>query len=52
MGIFGWRKESNISENEAIEIASAVKSALENLGYEVEIKISRRNLGINIYKRV
>jgi len=52
MNILGWMKENDMSEDEAIEIASAVKSALENLGYIADVKISRRGLRINIYKRV
>jgi len=51
MSIFRWNKKKNdISGAEMIEIAVAVKKALENLGYRVEFKMTARGLKIYPYK--
>jgi len=41
-----------MSEDEMLDIAIAVKNALENnLGYKVKFKITRSGLRVSLYKR-
>jgi len=49
MSIFN-KKKCDISGAEMIDIALAVKKALENLGYKVEFKMTSRGLKIYPYK--
>jgi len=46
-----FKKKSDISEDEMLDIANAVESALENLGYKVEIKITPKGLSVSLYKK-
>jgi len=51
MSIFRWNKKKNdMSGEDMIDIAVAVKKALENLGYKVEFKMTARGLKIYPYK--
>ena len=46
------KKKSYASEDEMLDIANAVKNALENnLGYKVKFKITRSGLRVSLYKR-
>jgi len=52
MSIFRWNmKKRNMSEDEMLDIAIAVKNALENLGYKVEFKITPKGLSVSLYKK-